>query len=170
MNLFRVLAVARKETWHLVRDTRSLYLALGIPVMLLTLFGYALSLDVDDIPLAVWDQARTPQSREFIDRLTSSGYFRLVLYADSHKQIVRAIDRRKITVGVAIPRELNRDVYKPKGATVQAIVDASDSSRAGIAIGLVKEHGVALAEAARRVGVSTSAISKIVKQKKSLVK
>ena len=138
MDLFRVLAVARKETWHLIRDTRSLYLALGIPVMLLTLFGYALSLDVDDIPLAVWDQARTPQSREFIDRLTSSGYFQLKLYVDSYRPIVQAIDRRIVTVGVTIPREFSRDLYKPKGTTVQAILDASDSSRAGIAIGYIQ--------------------------------
>lgn len=135
MNLFRVLAVARKETWHLIRDTRSLYLALGIPVMLLTLFGYALSLDVDNIPLAVWDQARTPESRELIDRLTSSGYFRIVLYADSYNQIVKAIDRSEVRIGVTIPADFSRTMYRPKGASVQALLDASDSSRAGIAIG-----------------------------------
>ena len=56
MNIHRIFAVARKEARQIVRDSRSLYLALGIPVMLMILFGYALSLDVDNIPLVVWDQ------------------------------------------------------------------------------------------------------------------
>jgi ABC-2 type transport system permease protein len=134
INIHRTLAVARKETWHVVRDTRSLYLALGIPVMLLFLFGYALSLDVDNIPLAVWDQERSPQSRELIDRLTSSGYFRLVLYANSFQEMVRAVDERVVTVGITIPHDFTRDVLRSRGADVQAFLDASDSTRAGIAI------------------------------------
>ncbi|MEW6112600.1 MAG: ABC transporter permease [Thermodesulfobacteriota bacterium] len=134
INIHRTLAVARKETWHVVRDTHSLYLALGIPVMLLFLFGYALSLDVDNIPLAVWDQERSPQSRELIDRLTSSGYFQLVLYADSFQEMVRAVDERVVTVGITIPHDFSRNVLRSGGADVQAFLDASDSTRAGIAI------------------------------------
>lgn len=138
MDVFRILAVARKETLHVVRDTRSLHLALGIPVMLMILFGYALSLDVDNIPLALWDQDRTPESRELIDRLTSSGYFRLVVYAESYNELVRAIDLRNATVAVTIPRHFTRDLLRRQGATVQALVDGSDSTRAGIAIGYLE--------------------------------
>ncbi len=85
MNLPRVMAVARKEARQIVRDSRSMYLALGIPVVLMFLFGYALSLDVDHIPIGVWDQDRSPQSREFVDRLTSSG----VLYVGVSDRPVR---------------------------------------------------------------------------------
>lgn len=134
MDLFRILAVARKETLHVVRDSRSLHLALGIPVMLMVLFGYALSLDVDNIPLAVWDQDRTPESRELIDRMTSSNYFRMVLYAESYGQLVRAVDLRNATVALTIPQHFARDLRRRQGATVQALVDGSDSTRAGIAI------------------------------------
>ncbi|MFC1835499.1 ABC transporter permease [Thermodesulfobacteriota bacterium] len=134
MRLSRIIAVARKETLHLTRDKRSLYLALGIPLMLIIMFGYALSLDVDEIPLAVWDQDRTPQSRELIDRLTSSGYFKLVFLADSYDQIVQAMDERRITLGVTIPWNFAKSMRKSGGTTVQAAVDASDSVRAGIAI------------------------------------
>jgi len=137
MNVSRIMAVARKESIHVLRDTRSLYLALGIPVMLLVLFGYALSLDVDDIPLAVWDRDRTPESRELMDRLTSSGYFKLVLYTDSYKQIVKALDRRDATVGIVIPRDFTRNLSNPEPSIVQALVDGSDSTRAGIAIGYI---------------------------------
>ena len=134
MNIFRTWAVSRKEARQIVRDTRSLYLALGIPVMLMLLFGYALSLDVDNIPLAVWDQNRSVQSRQFLDRLTSSGYFKLVLYTDSYKEIVDAVDRSNVNVGVVVPHDFSRKIKSGRSASVQALVDGSDSTRAGLAI------------------------------------
>ncbi len=134
IDIFRVFAIARKETYHLTRDRRSLYLALGIPVMLLVLFGYALSLDVDEIPLAVWDQEKSSNSRDLIKRLTSSGYFQDTLHTESYEEIVAAIDRRMVTVAIVIPADFTRNQYRVNGASIQAVVDASDSTRAGIAI------------------------------------
>lgn len=134
MNIFRVFAVSRKETKQIIRDSRSLYLALGIPIMLMILFGYALSLDVDNIPLAVWDQDRSPESREIIDRLTSSGYFDLIVYTRSYDKIVKPIDDNTVSVGIIIPHDFARNLKKGKQATIQAIVDGSDSTRAGIAM------------------------------------
>ena len=134
MNLSRTIAVARKETRQIVRDSRSLYLALGIPVMLMFLFGYALSLDVDNIPVAVWDQDRSPQSRELIDRMTSSGYFKMVSAVDSYSAIVSGIDSNSLSVGLVIPFNFSEYLKKGKNTTVQALVDGSDSTRAGLAI------------------------------------
>jgi len=111
-----------------------MYLALGIPVLLMILFGYALSLDVDDIPLAVWDQDRSPHSREFVDQLTSSGYFRLALQTDSYKEILKGIDNNTISVGIVIPYDFSRKLKKGSTVAVQAVVDGSDSTRAGLAI------------------------------------
>ena len=102
--------------------------------MLMLLFGYALSLDVDNIPLAVWDQNRSVQSRQFLDRLTSSGYFKLVLYTDSYKEIVDAVDRSNVNVGVVVPHDFSRKIKSGRSASVQALVDGSDSTRAGLAI------------------------------------
>lgn len=134
MNLARTIAVARKETRQIVRDSRSLYLALGIPVMLMFLFGYALSLDVDNIPIAVWDQDRSPQSREFVDRMTSSGYFKIVSNSESYSQIVSGIDSNFISVGIIIPFDFSEHLKKGKPTNIQALVDGSDSTRAGLAI------------------------------------
>ncbi len=134
MNIHRTFAVARKEARQIVRDSRSLYLALGIPVMLMILFGYALSLDVDKIPLAVWDQDRSSQSRELIDRLTSSGYFTLVLSPESYKPIIQAVDKTDVNVAVLIPWDFSRNLKKGRTTRIQAIVDGSDSTRAGLAI------------------------------------
>ena len=134
MNLPRVLAVARKETRQIVRDSRSLYLALGIPVVLMILFGYALSLDVDNIPIAVWDQDNSPQSREFLDRLTSSGYFTLLFRTDRYDEMVKNIDRNRISAAMVIPFDFSENLKKGKPTSIQALVDGADSTRAGLAI------------------------------------
>ena len=63
MNPLRVWAVMRKEALHILRDPRSLGMGIAIPMLLLVLFGYALTLDVDDVPLVVWDQSETQVSR-----------------------------------------------------------------------------------------------------------
>jgi ABC-2 type transport system permease protein len=138
MNIPRTLAVSRKEARQIIRDSRSLYLALGIPVLLMILFGYALSLDVNDIPLAVWDQDRSPQSREFLDQLTSSGYFRTVFQTDEYRKIVQAVDDNTITLGITVPHDFSEKLKKGRPTTIQALVDGSDSTRAGIAIEYLK--------------------------------
>ncbi len=138
MNLTRTFAMARKEARQIVRDRRALYLALGIPAMLMILFGYALSLDVDNIPLGVWDQDNSQQSREFLSRLTSSGYFRIVFRTNSYSDIVRAIDKNQINVGLVIPYNFSRNLKYGRSTTIQALVDGSDSTRAGIGMGYLE--------------------------------
>jgi hypothetical protein len=66
-------AIVRKEFYHLIRDYRSLYLAFAIPLLLIILFGYALSLDVDHIKTIVVDYDKTPLSRDFADKLIREG-------------------------------------------------------------------------------------------------
>jgi ABC-2 type transport system permease protein len=138
MNFSRILAVSRKEARQIIRDTRALYLALGIPVMLMILFGYALSLDVDDIPLGVWDQDGSPQSRDLIDRMTSSGYFRLEFKTNSYEKIREAVDNNYVTIGLIIPHDFSRKLKKGRNTTVQAVVDGSDSTRAGLCIAYIE--------------------------------
>ena len=77
MNFRRTSAMARKELLHIVRDPRSLMLALTLPVLMLLLFGYALSLDVDQIPTMIYDATAAPQSRELIQQVP-----RLALFPD----------------------------------------------------------------------------------------
>ena len=71
----RLLAMARKETIHIRRDPRSLGLAAGIPMLMLLMFGYALTLDVNHVPFVVRDQSGTPESRALVARFTATRYF-----------------------------------------------------------------------------------------------
>src|SRR5437867_4523192 len=75
MNLQRTRAVARKEAIHILRDYRSLAVALGMPVLLLALFGYALSMDVDRITTAIYDEDHTAASENLINLFRGSRYF-----------------------------------------------------------------------------------------------
>ena len=77
MNIHRIIAIAHKEFIHIIRDPRSLGMAIAMPVLLIFLFGSSLSLDVDNVPLVIWDQNNTSDSREFVGRFTASRYFGL---------------------------------------------------------------------------------------------
>ena len=75
MRVARLWAVSSKELLHILRDPRSLAMGIAIPMLLLVLFGYALTLDVDDVPLVIWDQSETPASRDLVSGFQGSRYF-----------------------------------------------------------------------------------------------
>jgi len=135
MNARRVWAVTRKECLHVVRDFRSLLMAIFMPVLLLVLFGYALSLDVDNIPLAVWDQSGTERSREFISRFGGSRYFSIRASFDNYKELERAIDTRQVMMGLVVPRDFAQRIDAGRDSSAQLIVDGTDSNTATIGIG-----------------------------------
>jgi len=135
MNPRRVFSVARKEMLHILRDPRSLGMAIAIPMLLLVLFGYALTLDVDNVPLVVWDQSQSHVSREFISRLTGSPYFSLREYVYNYREVERAIDSGVALVALVIPADFAGQIESGRTAPVQLIVDGSDSNTATIAMG-----------------------------------
>jgi len=135
MNVRRVSAVARKEFLHVLRDFRSLLMAIATPIFLLLLFGYALTLDVDHVPLAVWDQSETARSRELIQQFAGSRYFSLRMQVHNYKELERAIDMREVMMGLVVPRDFAQNVDAGRDAPVQLLVDGSDSNTATIAIG-----------------------------------
>jgi ABC-2 type transport system permease protein len=134
-SLRRTWAMARKETLHIVRDPRSLGMAVAIPMLLLLLFGYALTLDVDRVPLIVWDQDQSQLSRDFVSRFTGSRYFSLRAGARNYSDVDRAIDSREALVALVIPAKFAARIAARRQVPVQMIVDGSDSTTATIAIG-----------------------------------
>jgi len=135
MNRRRVWAMTRKEFLHVLRDSRSLAMAIAIPILLLILFGYALTLDVDHVPLKVWDQSRTPDSRRFLSRFSGSRYFQLRDDANNYRELERAIDTREALMALVIPRDFAERLQAGRSVSVQLIVDGSDSMTATIALG-----------------------------------
>lgn len=138
MNFQRVFAIIRKEFVHIIRDPRSLAMAIAMPVLLIFLFGSSLSLDVDKVPLVIWDQNRTSDSREYISRFTGSRYFLLSGYVNSYEEIEQSIDKREAMLALIIPTDFSRKLETGRKADAQLIVDGSDSNTATIAIGYAK--------------------------------
>ncbi|HEV8040043.1 MAG TPA: ABC transporter permease [Bryobacteraceae bacterium] len=135
MNFRRLKTVARKELLHIVRDVRSLTLALALPLVMLLLFGYALTLDVDRIPTYVYDLDKTPESRELIDQFRGSTYFQILGVVNNYKTAERAIDKSSILLSLVVPRDYARHLLAGQQADVQLLVDGSDSNTASIALG-----------------------------------
>jgi ABC-2 type transport system permease protein len=131
----RTWAVARKEFLHIRRDPRSLLLALAVPVVLLLLFGYALRLDVDRIPMLVRDADNSPQSRELIARFAGSRFFEVIEAVEDEASIARAMERGRCLMALVIPPEYSRRWLRGERATIQVLVDGSDSNTAAIALG-----------------------------------
>lgn len=130
----RVWAVARKEFLHIVRDPRSLGMAIAIPMLMLILFGYALTVDVDDVPTVVWDQSGSQASSEFLSRFDGSPYFHILGYERDYGALERAIDTRRALAALVIPSDFAERVETGRKVAVQMIVDGSDSNTATIAI------------------------------------
>jgi len=135
MKTRRVWAVARKEFIHIVRDPRSLGMAVAIPMLLLILFGYALTLDVDNVPVVIWDQSESHASREFISGFEASSYFSVRGQVRNYPELERAVDSSTALVALVIPTDFARSIDSGRAASVQVIVDGSDSNTATIAIG-----------------------------------
>lgn len=134
MNIQRVKAIARKEFLHVIRDPRSLIMGLALPMLLLFMFGYALTLDVDRVPFMVWDQSNTPASRDFVSRFAGSRYFALAGSTDNYREIERAIDERRALMALIVPADFGRRLGAGRPTEVQAFVDGSDSNTATIAL------------------------------------
>ncbi|HUI79416.1 MAG TPA: ABC transporter permease, partial [Bryobacteraceae bacterium] len=135
MSYRRTKAMFVKELHHITRDTRSLTMALAMPVMMLLLYGYALSLDVDHIRTLIYDQDGTEASRSLMRQFQGSRYFQVDGFVNNYRAIERGIDSNKILVGIVIPRDFGKDLRSGRGATVQILVDGSDSNTAAIAMG-----------------------------------
>lgn len=158
MKPFRVWAIAHKEAIHILRDPRSLGMAIAIPMLLLLLFGFALSLDVDNVPTVVWDQSASHESREFVSRFSGSRYFSIVGHVNGYPEVEQAIDSGRALVALIVPTDFAGRIAAGRPAPVQAIVDGSDPNTATIAIGYLDavafaySRGVALSEIRRITG------------------
>jgi ABC-2 type transport system permease protein len=153
----RILAIASKEFHQIWRDKRSLGLLIFLPTFILLLYGYALSLDMRNIPLAAVDEDRTLQSRQFLESLLRSEYFIGGGMLRSRADVQPAIERGKAEIVVIIPKGFAEALSRGETAVFQAIVDGSVSSVASAAVGYLEaftqNHSLQIrAEALQRAG------------------
>ncbi len=122
----RIFAIIRKEFLHIIKDPRTLYVVIGIPVIQLILFGYALTFDVKHIPTAFYDLDKTPKSRAIINKFKASGYFEIKKYLENKKEIREVLDSGRIRTVVVIPPGFEKKLEKGEKVKLQVLVDGSD--------------------------------------------
>jgi ABC-2 type transport system permease protein len=135
----RIAALMRKESLHIRRDPRSLYLAVGLPVIMLLLFGYAITLEVRHMPVGVVDQDGSAAGRELVARVTSTGYFELKMLSADLGGAVRALDDGTVRIFLVLPQGFAKALARGENAPVQLLVDGSDSNSALIAMGYLSQ-------------------------------
>ena len=161
MNGARIAAILVKELRQLGRDPATLAMLLALPLFLLLMFGYAISLDVRHIQLAVLDRDRSEASRDFIQDFLHSEYFDLRAVIDSERQIDRLLDEGTALVALVVPSGFGRAAAAGRAVEVQAIVDGSNGTTAATAIGYVQALAAdwserALVRALKRAGAAGS--------------
>ena len=144
-----LLPICRKEFLHIVRDPTTLFFALLIPIVQLVLFGFAVDTNVRQIPTIAFDESHTQDSRRLLERFAASDVFKLNSTALSESEMYKAIRSGKASVAIRIPYDYARNLQAGRPATVQVLVDGSDSSVAGQAVN--SSTGVALEQSIARV-------------------
>ncbi|MBM3907700.1 MAG: ABC transporter permease [Gemmatimonadetes bacterium] len=130
----RLLAVARKETLQLRRDTRSLLMAFLMPAALIVFFGYIISFDVKDIKLAVLDQDHSRQSRALVESFVAAGRFHITERLTRDAEVAPLLDRGAARMVLVVPPGFQRRLAAGEPSPVQAIVDGADANTAAIAM------------------------------------
>ncbi|OGP72000.1 MAG: hypothetical protein A2W09_04450 [Deltaproteobacteria bacterium RBG_16_50_11] len=138
MSLSRIWAIAKKEFIHIFRDPRSLALVILMPAILMLLFGYAVTLDVKNVSMAVLDRDRSQESFSFIQRFSASPYFSLRLFVEDEREMKRLIDEGEIKMGLILPWDFSKQVKAGKKASVQVLLDGSDSNTANLVLSYVQ--------------------------------
>jgi ABC-2 type transport system permease protein len=135
MKLLRVKAIAKKELIQIWRDPLSLAMAFLMPVILLFIYGYAITFDIDKISTVVFDRDNSSLSREFVSQFHESRYFRVRSYVDSYRELDPFLDSGKAKVAIVIPEDFSKNILRGLNAQVEVLIDGSDSNTATIAQG-----------------------------------
>ncbi len=141
----RLVTMMRKEFIHILRDRRTISLIFVQPIMMLLLMGYAIGVDIANIPTMVYDQSNSAESRRFTDRFWQTGDFHLIGYASSTADIIDQIDRSNAKVGIIIPPDFDSKLVGGQTTSVQVFIDGSDANVARQALFVAQAIGNAAA-------------------------
>jgi ABC-2 type transport system permease protein len=135
--LRRIVALMKKEFVMILKDPRSRFVIIGPPLIQFFVFGYAATYDLKDVSYAVYDESRTPESRQLLSRFDGSENFKRVRTLLSNRQINTVIDREDARLVVHIGPDFAGKIRSGRTADVQVIVDGRNSNVALIALGYI---------------------------------
>jgi ABC-2 type transport system permease protein len=144
MNLRRIRVVAYKEWREIVRDRLFFALAFVVPSLLMLLFGYGLSLDVENIPLAIIDYDQSALSRDYAHKFTDSRYFSFQGYAQREQAVEKLVVDNTLRAVIIIPPRFGEDLRAGRATSVQTWIDGTFPFRALTAKGYVTAINAAI--------------------------
>jgi ABC-2 type transport system permease protein len=134
-----IIEFVKKEFFQFKRDPKMFGLILIAPVIQLIFLGYAANLDVKLVRTIIYDQDKSSTSRDFIDDLTSSGYFQIESYVNNYDDIANDIDKGKAILAIVIPDNFEKDIYNRRTVSMQALFNGSDGNTANISAGYLQK-------------------------------
>jgi drug efflux transport system permease protein len=139
----RLFSLIRKEFIQIVRDPRTLYITIAIPVIQLFLLGYTATSDVRNVPLAVFDQDHSPAARRLLDAYRAADYFTLAYDANSEGELRTLIDGGQARAGLIIPADYGEAILAGRSARVTFVLDGSDPNSASTSLAAAQLIGQA---------------------------
>jgi len=134
----RILALSIKELLAVLKDRRSRIVLVVPPILQLLVFGYAATFDLNDIPVAVYNEDRSAPSRDLIARVVGSPHFHLLTRIDNDAQITPLIDDLDVLVVLRLGQRFSADLYRGRPARVQLIIDGRNSNTALLVQGYLR--------------------------------
>lgn len=127
-----------KEFLQFKRDPKMFRVVLIAPVLQSILLGYAATLDINSVDIAVFNKDKSVASRNYIDKFERSGYFKVRDYVNSYVELTDLIDHGKISSGIVIPEDFEKDLGTNRTTDIQLLLDGSDGNKASIAMGYIQ--------------------------------
>lgn len=132
MRWYRLSAIARKEIIQIRRDARSLIIVIAMPVLLMLLFGYGVSLDIKHTPMCVFDREGSQESQDLLKRFQATEYFDVVEVVGNYPTLVQAIDVGRCRLGIVLPHDFSRQLHTGGVVSLQGVIDATDDNTANV--------------------------------------
>jgi ABC-2 type transport system permease protein len=119
-------AFIRKEFYHILRDPQTLLILLGMPIVQIVLFGFALTNEVKNSAIGVWDQSKDESSQQLTSEIAASRYFDIARNISSYEDMEHSFRNGSIKLAVVVPQHFQEDLSHVHASQVQLIADASD--------------------------------------------
>jgi len=142
MDWARTWAISRKEFIHIRRDPHSLIMIMLLPVMQLLIYGYALTFNIKDVPVAIYNRDRGHLADKYLHEFRGTPYFKLTRPVSSLEEIDRLLTARQVRLGLAFPHDFTRLVQSGRTAPIQAVVDGVEPNAANVILGYVQSINI----------------------------
>lgn len=150
MNMQRFWSIVKKEFIQIKRDKASFGIAIGMPIIMMLLFGYAVSTELQDISMVVLDQSRTQESRELIKSYENTDYFKVIGEVNSIDSIDEKMDKGEVHSALIIPPDYSNKLVKHESPQIELLIDGSDptTARTAFSSGVMagESHGLSISK------------------------